>query len=116
MLCWLAALTPKEFQKYLARDKGCVHCGLDDDTLVPQHRINRQMGGARKGSARNMPSNVVVFCSAFNTQIEQSASAATLARERGWKLSSWQNPLVEPVWNQTLRAWVLLDDKFNAIE
>ena len=112
----MAALTPKEFQKFLLRDKGCLHCGLDDDTLVPQHRINRQMGGAKKGSVRNMPSNVVVLCSLFNGLIESDFRAATLARERGWKLSSWHDPLVEPVWSQVLRAWVLLDNEYNTIE
>jgi hypothetical protein len=104
-------MTPKEFKRLLLRDGGCVHCGLDDDTLVPQHRMNRQMGGAKKSSVRNQLSNLVVLCSGFNQEIEQSATAATLARDRGWKLSSWHDPLVEPVWNQILRAWVLLDDK-----
>jgi len=104
-------MTPKEFKRLLLRDGGCVHCGLDDETLVPQHRMNRQMGGAKKGSVRNQLSNLVVLCSWFNQEIEQSATAATLARDRGWKLSSWHDPLVEPVWNQILRAWVLLDDK-----
>jgi len=108
-------MTPKEFKRLLARDGGCVHCGLDDETLVPQHRINRQMGGAGKGSVRNQASNLLVFCSAFNGLIESDSKAAQLARERGWKLDSWQNPLTEPVWSQVHRAWVLLDNAFKFV-
>jgi hypothetical protein len=108
-------MTPKEFKKLLTRDLACLHCGLDDDTLIPQHRINRQMGGAKKGSARNQPSNLLVFCSAFNGLIESDSKAAQLARERGWKLDSWQDPLTEPVWSAPRNAWVLLDDDFGFV-
>jgi len=108
-------MTPKEFKKLLARDLACLHCGLDDDTLVPQHRVNRQMGGAGKTSIRNLPSNLIVLCSQFNQEIEASATAATLARERGWKLSSFQDPLTEAVWSQVKREWVLLDNKFGFV-
>jgi hypothetical protein len=108
-------MTPKEFKKLMERDGACVHCGLDDETLVPQHRMNRQMGGAKKTSARNLPSNLLVFCSRFNQEIEQSASAATLARERGWKLASYEDPLLVPVWYEVERAWFLLDDRFGRV-
>lgn len=108
-------MTPKEFKRLLARDGGCVHCGLDDETLVPQHRINRQMGGAGKSSVRNQPSNLLVFCSAFNGLIESDSKAAQLARERGWKLDSWQDPSIEPVWSQVYSAWLLYGDDFTFI-
>jgi hypothetical protein len=49
-------MTKKEFQKYLDRDGGCVHCG-DTETAVPNHRANRGMGGSRE---RDVPSNVIV--------------------------------------------------------
>jgi hypothetical protein len=108
-------MTPKEFKKLLARDVGCLHCGLDDDTLVPQHRVNRQMGGAGKGSNRHLPSNLIVLCHNFNSLIESDAEAAREARARGWKLQSWQNPSVEPVWSQVKSEWLRLDDKFGFV-
>ena len=115
MLCWLAAVTPKEFKKLLARDLACLHCGRDDETLVPQHRINRQMGGAGKASKRNAPSNLIVLCSEFNARIEFDSPQAQIARLNGCKLSSWQNPLVVPVWSAPRNAWVLLDDSFGFV-
>jgi len=68
-------LNPKAFAKFLNRDKACVHCGTTDSTLIPQHRINRGMGGSK---LLNKPSNIVVLCSAFNGLIEANAEAAAL--------------------------------------
>jgi hypothetical protein len=116
MLFGLAALTPKEFKRLLARDRYCLHCGLDDDTLIPQHRINRQMGGAGIASKRNKPSNLIVLCHNFNSLIESDAKSAEIARLNGWKLSSWQDPLLVPVWDSVRSVWVLLDDDFRSTD
>ena len=114
MLPGLATLTPKEFKRLLARDRYCLHCGLDDETLIPQHRINRQMGGAGKNSKRNKPSNLIVLCSAFNGLIEADPKAALEAHSGGYKLESWQDPLIIPVWDVVRSAWILLDDEFES--
>lgn len=109
-MSWCVILTPKEFAKYLKRDGGCIHCGLEDDTLIPQHRINRQSGGSKK---RDRPSNIIVLCSAYNTLIESNANAAKTARELGIKLNSWENPLEVPIY-QHGEYW-LLDDNFGKV-
>jgi len=97
----------KKFQKFKDRDFGrCVHCGLDDDTLVPQHRKNRGFGGSKE---RDVPSNILTFCSAFNGLIESSAEAARSARMNGWKLDSWDDPLEVPFYSEG-QWWVLTDD------
>lgn len=103
-------MNPKAFAKFLARDKACVHCGVYDATLIPQHRINRGMGGSKE---RNKASNIVVLCSAFNGLIEANAEAAALAMKHGIKLQSWQDPLATPVWYAAESAWFLLDDLGN---
>ena len=106
-------MTPKEFSKYLERDFGrCVHCGVTDDTLVPQHRSNRGMGSVK---SRNKPSNIVVLCSAYNQLIESSASEASRARANGWKLSSHQDSLFVPLWDAVDRSWWLLDDDYGRV-
>lgn len=105
-----------DWLKLLARDSfKCLHCGLDDDTLVPQHRINRQMGGAGIASKRNRSSNLIVLCHNFNSLIESDANAAQEARARGWKLQSWQDPLFEPVWDSVHSMWLSLDDQFGSV-
>lgn len=102
-------MNPKAFQKFLDRDRGaCVHCGTTDATLIPQHRINRGMGGSKE---RNKASNIVVLCSAFNGLIEADASAAALAMKHGIKLQSWQVPESTPVWYAAESAWFLLDNE-----
>jgi hypothetical protein len=107
-------LTPKEFEKYLLRDLyKCVHCGLMDSTLIPQHRKNRGMGGSKK---RDVPSNIVVLCSKFNWLIEADANWASLAKERGWKLESWQEPLDTPVYYAHDGEYYLIDNEFNRIK
>ena len=102
-------MTPKQFQRFLDRDKCCLHCGTDT-TLIPQHRINRGMGGSK---LRDQPSNIIVLCSAFNGLIEADADAARLARQNGWKLSSWDSTLESPVFDNNLREWFILDEKFG---
>lgn len=105
-------MTPKEFKKYLERDfNECVHCGISDDTLVPQHRKNRGHGGSK---LLNQSSNIIVLCSEFNGRIESDPNAAALARRFGWKLNSWEDPTEVPIHSRGL-YW-LLDDKFGRVE
>ena len=98
----------KEFAKFLNRDGGCWHCGVDDETLIPHHRLNRGMGGSK---VRDVPSNVIVICSAFNTVMESDPVAASLARSYGWKLRAGDDPLLVPVFGPG--GWFFLDNKFN---
>ena len=104
-------MTKKEFQKYLDRDGGCVHCG-DTETAVPNHRANRGMGGSRE---RNVPSNVVVLCAALNGLIESSSEWADLARSNGWKLSATDNPEESPYYDLRVGRWFYVDNLFNRI-
>lgn len=102
-------MTPKRFRRFLERDGGCVHCG-EDETVSPHHRANRGMGGSKQ---RDVASNIVVICSAYNSAMESSGSAADKGREFGWKLRPWENPAETPVYYATLGAWFLLDDDYN---
>lgn len=104
-------MNKKEWAKYLDRDLICPHCGTDDGTLVPQHRANRGMGGSHK---KHKPSNILVFCSYFNGQIESNPKAAEIARTMGWKLESWQNASEIPFYCEG--KWYLIDDNFNRIQ
>src|SRR5512141_1073604 len=105
-------MQPSEFARLMERDGGhCLHCGTTE-TLVPQHRINRGHGGSK---ALEVPSNVILFCSAFNGLIEASAPGARLARAHGWKLSVWEAPrLLEiPVFDRAAAEWYHLDNEYN---
>jgi hypothetical protein len=106
-------MTKKEFAKYLVRDAdSCWHCGVSNDTLVPQHRVNRGMGGS-KAPRLNNPSNIITFCSWANGLLESSPEFAEHARAMGWKLDSWNNPLQEPVFFAANGTWWLLNDDFT---
>jgi hypothetical protein len=102
-------LTPKEFGKYLARDGGCLHCG-ETEALSPNHRANRGMGGSK---ARDVPSNIIVLCSAMNGAIESNHKAAAQAKRYGWKLDSWQDPMATSVYDTQTQEWYLLDNQFG---
>jgi len=107
-------ITKKEFDKYLKRDNHrCWHCGLDDDTLIPQHRKNRGHGGLR---SLNNPFNVIVLCSRFNGLIEADSDAAQLARDYGWKLSQYEDPEFVPIWDMSEQKWYLLNADFTKAE
>lgn len=104
----------KQFQSYLIRDRQrCVHCGVSDDTLIPQHRKNRGMGGSK---ARDVPSNIIVMCSSFNFLIEADSNWAIIAKNRGWKLESWQDPLDTPVYYAHYDKYYVLDNEFHKTE
>jgi hypothetical protein len=102
-------VTPKQFALFLARDQRCYHCGSDTD-LIPQHRINRGMGGSK---ARNKPSNIISFCALFNGLIESDPRAADMARRWGWKLNSWDSTTETAVFDASSGKWFVLDDSYG---
>jgi hypothetical protein len=102
----------KEFNKYLARDGGCVHCG-DCFAVVPHHRLNRGLGGSRE---RDTPSNIVTLCSIVNGLVESDAKWYQAALLNGWKLRAGQEPRVSPIWFALDMKWFLLDDKMGKVE
>lgn len=107
----MAGVNQKAFRKFLDRDGwACVHCGSQGDDLVPQHRVNRGMGGSK---VLNRPSNIVVLCAMFNGLVEADSRAAALALEHGWKLESWQIPEESPVWYTGESQWYFLDNEGN---
>jgi len=101
----------RAFALYLARDMHCP-CGCvgREDTFVPQHRINRGMGGSR---VLDRPANVLVMCSSANGLIESNATWATRARAYGWKLSRWESPEDTPFYDLATRQWYLLDNLYH---
>lgn len=103
-------MTPKQFEKYLARDSYCLHCGADDDTLIPQHRANRGNGGSK---LRDVTANIIVFCSFANGLAESDSQFAIKCRERGWKLHSWQDPAETPVYDTLTGLWWRLDNNYG---
>jgi len=105
-------VTPKEFAKYVARDRYCLHCG-ETEAIAPNHRSNRGMGGSKK---RNHAANIVVLCSLVNGLIESDAGWAAMARAHGWKLSSWDDPYFVGVYDATTGRWWRLDDSFGRVE
>ena len=106
-------MTKKQFDKFLARDRHCFHCGLDDDTLVPQHRRNRGMGGSKRLSNA---SNIVVVCSQANGMFEASEQASRAAQKYGWKLRAGQESLTTPVFDASQGIWYYLDDNYGKKE
>jgi hypothetical protein len=103
-------MTPKQFQKFLDRDGGCLHCGRFPEA-VPHHRANRGMGGSKQ---RDVPSNIIVLCSIVNGQLESDPIAARRAKIWGWKLESWQDPREVPVYDPRSGFWFKLDDNHGS--
>lgn len=99
-----------QFQPYLDRDKACYATGLTGYTLVPQHRVNRGMGGSK---VLDIPANIIVFDSVRNGLIESDPQWAEQARNYGWKLESWQDPLTSPVFEVMTATWWMLDNEFG---
>jgi len=105
-------MKPRDFERLVARDLGrCVHCG-ETEAVSPNHRANRGMGGSKE---RDRSSNLVVICSLLNGLIESSHSAATIASRYGWKLRSWEDPELVPVFDRVNGNWYLLDDEFRRV-
>lgn len=103
-------MNQREFRRYLDRDQHCPHCGTTDDTLIPQHRANRGHGGHKAGDT---PANIIVLCSYMNWLIESNAQAATKARENGWKIGRYQDPLTTPVYDTATGERWLLDNNYG---
>jgi len=101
----------RQFTLYLARDMHCP-CGCvgREDTFVPQHRVNRGMGGSK---VLDRPANVIVMCAEWNGLIESSPMHADTARRYGWKLSRWQVPEDEPFYDLATGTWNLIDNIYN---
>ena len=100
----------KSLKKLFARDAGCWHCGVNDETLVPHHRLNRGMGGS---PSRDTLANVILICSRYNGQVEDSSFWADRARSHGHKLRMGADPASVPVFNVPEQTWYLLDDAGN---
>lgn len=100
----------------LERDGGaCLHCGTTSG-LVPQHRMNRGMGGS---IFLEMPANTITFCSRFNGEIEDNSEAASLALAMGWKLGRFysESPMTRiletPVFDRNTGLWYTLDNEWK---
>lgn len=71
------------------------------------------MGGSKK---RDRPANLVLICSWLNGLIESDNSAAIIAHRYGWKLRSYEDPEVVPVYDRVAGKWYLLDDDYRRVE
>jgi hypothetical protein len=102
-------MNKKQFDKYLARDQGCWHCGSTGDDLIPHHRLNRGMGS--KNRLAEQPSNIIVLCAEANGLLESNAKFAELGRQFGWKLRQHEKPTEVPIFGHG--GWWLLNDDFS---
>lgn len=109
--CYACSVNQKQFQKYLDRDGGCVHCG-QTESVSPHHRLNRGMGGSK---VRDVPSNIIVICSDLNNRMESDAGTAQRAILLGWKLKLGADPRAVPVRHYS-GNWRTLDDKFGFVQ
>lgn len=101
-------MNAKQFQRYLDRDLGCVHCG-EVETVAPHHRRNRGIGGSKK---LDIPSNIITVCSLLNYLMEADPKVAAEARANGWKLRHGERPDEFALWHYS-RGWIVLDDEFK---
>lgn len=100
-------MKPKDFQKLVARDSYCLHCG-ETEALAPNHRANRGMGGSK---VADVPSNLVLLCSMLNGQIEADDRWARMAESYGWKVSKWADWRTIPITDTlTGESFLLHDD------
>ena len=102
-------MTPKRFQKFIDRDKGCIHCG-EIESIAPHHRLNRGMGGSKK---LDTVANIVVMCSQMNLFLETNPEIAEWGRSNGWKLRTGQTPETSPLWLPRLGFWALLGTDYD---
>ena len=107
-------MTPRDFERFLDRDKGrCWHCGTTE-TLVPHHRANRGHGGSK--GKRAAAANIIVMCAAFNSAMDSNSIAAAEARRYGWKLSTFAEPEAEAIFSKPEGRWYLLTNEFGRSE
>lgn len=112
-------MSKANYARLMFRDGGaCLHCGTDAG-LVPQHRMNRGMGGS---IFLDVPANIVTLCSRFNGDIESSADDAAVAVRYGWKISRFYGESVlgrimeTPVFDRNTGLWYTLDNEWNRLE
>jgi hypothetical protein len=102
-------MTKSEREKVLRRDYAtCYHCGSSGDEVIIHHRKNRGMGS--KNSSASQLSNYLSICSGFNGLMESDAASADRARAMGWKLSQYQSPEFEPVYDVSTGSWFILEN------
>lgn len=102
-------MTKKDWEKLLKRDSYCLHCG-ETEAVSPNHRANRGMGGSKE---RDVPSNIVLLCSAMNSAIESNSKSAEMALSYGWKVSKFENWRIKPVFDSMTGQWFILRDDWS---
>lgn len=102
------SLKRKVYQRDL---QACWHCGVTEGLSI-QHRMNRQMGGSKQ---RDRLDNLIAFCIEGNQRMESDANFAILAKDNGWKLSTWE-PFSTPVFSAWQVKWFVLDEFGNKEE
>ena len=106
------AITPTVRRAVFARDQHCLHCGLTEGLTI-QHRVNRGAGGSK---FRDNPAHLIAQCGLSNQLLEADAVRAQAGRDHGWKLRSWEDPLLVPVLDVLTGQWWVLNDKFERTE
>lgn len=102
----MTGFTPEQKSIILERDgHQCPMCGGRANEA--NHRANRGAGGYKAG---NVLSNGCAICSLCNGRIESDPRYAELARDRGVKLSRYDDPRQEPYLHPMLKIKVWLAD------
>jgi hypothetical protein len=99
----------KEFEKFIYRDFGCIHCG-EVERVSPHHRLNRGMGGSK---LRDNSANIIVLCSYLNNALESDPNIAEKARGLGWKIRPGQDPEKVAVFYPKYQSWYKLDNEYK---
>lgn len=99
--------TPQQKATILFRDGyKCAMCG--HRATEANHRGNRGAGGHR---ASNTLANGCAICHECNGAIESDALRAAVARERGVKISRYEDPELVPYLSPLYAVPVLLDNE-----
>lgn len=94
--------TPEQKRIILERD-GFLCCLCGRRAEVANHRAGRGAGGSKLA---NTLANGCALCHRCNGAIESDAELAQLARDRGVKLSRWDDPTECPYWSPLYRCMV----------
>ncbi|MEV7827526.1 hypothetical protein [Microbacterium enclense] len=84
----------------------CVWTGNHTDRLIPQHRVNRGMGGNRH---LNVLTNGLLLDSIINGLIESDPTLGVVAKAFGIKVERWADPTDVPVFYAHEHAWYALE-------
>jgi hypothetical protein len=99
-------MTPNQAIKLaIATHTYCPHCG-DTNTLQTHHRKNRGMGGTPKRSLDRFD-NLLRVCGYLNFAMESNSAIANDAKQKGWKLNSYDD-FSKPYWDTQISTWVRL--------